>query len=168
MARKIHIPNHLILPFGTARKFDLNKIRLSSVAANGIYFTTDVPCIYINRSQKKPLTINDWQSLTVGKSPKPPKDSPENVGNTLNFVRDVVAAYMPNPTIYETAFLNHYFSWLKNDLDTSDIPFEPLDNPYQLYNALLPVPEMQLYVADPLEEDWSFEPTNNFRVDFGF
>jgi hypothetical protein len=29
---------------------------------------------------------------------------------------------------------------------------------------------MQLYVHDPLEDDWSgqMEPSNNFRVDFGF
>jgi very-short-patch-repair endonuclease len=29
---------------------------------------------------------------------------------------------------------------------------------------------MQIYVHDPLEDDWSgrFEPSNNFRVDFGF
>jgi hypothetical protein len=151
MPKKIHIPNHLILPFGTARKFDLNRIRLSSVAANGIYFTTDVPCIYINRSQKKPLTMNDWRSLTVETSPMPPQGSPENVDDTLDFVHTVVAGCMPNPTMYETMFLGYYFSWLKEYLD--DVPFEPLDTPYQLYNALLPVPEMQLYVADPLEED---------------
>jgi hypothetical protein len=46
-------------------------------------------------------------------------------------------------------------------------PWGPLE-PFQLYNALLPIPEMQLYVENPLDETWSFEPTNNFRVDFGF
>jgi hypothetical protein len=36
------------------------------------------------------------------------------------------------------------------------------------YNALLPIPQMQLYVEDVLDPRWSFEPKNNFRVDFGF
>lgn len=41
--------------------------------------------------------------------------------------------------------------------------------PLSVFNALLPIPEMQVYVHDPLEEDWdTFEPTNNFRVDFSF
>jgi hypothetical protein len=32
--------------------------------------------------------------------------------------------------------------------------------------ALLPIPELQLYVNDPLSP--SYEPHNNFRVDYGF
>ena len=36
------------------------------------------------------------------------------------------------------------------------------------FNALLPIPQMQVYVEDILDQRWSFEPTNNFRVDFGF
>jgi len=33
---------------------------------------------------------------------------------------------------------------------------------------LLPVPELQLYVQDPLATVQSYEPQNNFRVDYGF
>ena len=37
------------------------------------------------------------------------------------------------------------------------------------YNALMPIPQMQIYVSDPLEDPPSkFMPDNNFRVDFGF
>jgi hypothetical protein len=37
-----------------------------------------------------------------------------------------------------------------------------------LWRALLPIPELQLYVQDPLAETMSFQPDNNFRVDYGF
>jgi hypothetical protein len=37
------------------------------------------------------------------------------------------------------------------------------------YNALLPIPEMQIYVNDPITDGWAtYEPMNNFRIDFGF
>jgi hypothetical protein len=40
---------------------------------------------------------------------------------------------------------------------------------YTAYSALLPIPQMQVYVHDPLEDAvFRFEPSNNFRVDFGF
>ncbi len=49
----IHVPDHLILPFGTATKSDIQRIVLSSVAANGIYLTADVPVVYIDRSLRR-------------------------------------------------------------------------------------------------------------------
>ena len=164
MPNKIHIANHLILPFGTAKKFDLTRITLCSVAADGIYFTADIPCIYINRGQKKPLTINDWGSV-FGHDQKGP--NAKDVNAALEFVCNRVEAHIPDPTRYQISFLKYYFAWLKGLLDPKNT-IDPL-LPVQLYNALLPVPEMQLYVEDPLEDDWlNFEPTNNFRVDFGF
>jgi len=160
---KIHIADHLILPFGTARKFDLNRIKLSSVAADGIYFTADVPCIYIDRGRKQPLTINECGSV-FGYDEKAPEA--QDVESALEFVRNRVEAFIPEPTNFQISFLTLYFQWLK-DLLKEKSPFSRLE-PFQLYNALLPVPEMQIYVEDPLQEDWPFEPTNNFRVDFGF
>jgi hypothetical protein len=41
-------------------------------------------------------------------------------------------------------------------------------SPTDVWRALLPIPEMQLYVQDPLAKVESYEPQNNFRVDFGF
>ena len=41
-------------------------------------------------------------------------------------------------------------------------------SPNDLWRALLPIPELQLYVQDPLVEEVSFQPDNNFRVDYGF
>jgi hypothetical protein len=37
-----------------------------------------------------------------------------------------------------------------------------------VWRALLPIPELQLYVNDPLAATRSYEPNNNFRVDYGF
>jgi hypothetical protein len=37
-----------------------------------------------------------------------------------------------------------------------------------VWRALLPIPELQLYVQDPLAEKVSYQPDNNFRVDYGF
>jgi hypothetical protein len=34
--------------------------------------------------------------------------------------------------------------------------------------ALLPIPELQLYVNDPLSPSESYQPDKNFRVDYGF
>jgi Protein of unknown function (DUF559) len=44
--------------------------------------------------------------------------------------------------------------WYKSDKD--------------VWRALLPIPELQLYVQDPLADTLSFQPDNNFRVDYGF
>jgi hypothetical protein len=63
MPTNIEIRNHLILPFGTARKFDLQKIRLSAVAANGIYLRSDIPCVYINVGDKSPLTMAEFGTV---------------------------------------------------------------------------------------------------------
>jgi hypothetical protein len=41
-------------------------------------------------------------------------------------------------------------------------------SPSDVWRALLPIPEMKLYVQDPLAEVETYEPKNNFRVDFGF
>jgi hypothetical protein len=56
----IEITDHLILPFGIAKKFDLQKITLAAVAANEIYLRADIPCVYINVAEKKPLRLLDF------------------------------------------------------------------------------------------------------------
>jgi hypothetical protein len=175
MPKRIHIRDHLILPFGTATKNDLPRIKLSSVAANGVYFTSDIPCVYIDKSRKKPLTLYDWADVLLSGprgNLKEPYDG-ENISEGLNFIRGLVEECMPKPTSYETAFVRHYFSWIENHFQKVTSHYEILNekrDPFCVYHALLPIPQMQLYVEDPLEDDWSatYEPSNNFRVDFGF
>jgi hypothetical protein len=168
---KIQIPDHLILPFGTARKFDIGSIKLSAAAANGIYLTSDVPCVYIDRTKKEPLMMSDWKVL------------PNHVDEVLNYmfcsenpmgildhIHTWVEECMPvdtTTTPYERMFLRLYFDYIKGCLKHA---YPCRGNPWLLWNALLPIPQMHLYVYDPLEDDrsGSLEPSNNFKVDFGF
>jgi len=157
----IEITDHLILPFGTAKKFDLQKITLAAVAANGIYLRADIPCVYINVAEKKPHRLLDFFSVFGRGRDSSPKG--DDVTAMLNFIHQTITQHMPTETTtpYEAAFLNHYFEFVK------DHPF--IKEPFGRYNALLPIPQMQLYVHDVLDFGrWSFEPNNNFRVDFGF
>jgi len=87
----------------------------------------------------------------------------DDVTATLDFMHQTIGQHMPTETTtrHEAAFLKHYFEFVK------DHPF--IKKPFARYNALLPIPQMQLYVHDTLDFGrWSFEPNNNFRVDFGF
>jgi hypothetical protein len=90
---KIQISDHLILPFGTARKFDLQRIKLSSVAANGIYLSSDIPCIYINVAQKKPLTMQDYGVFITGEHGPEPYEQDVSVG--LDFIHELIKKSMP-------------------------------------------------------------------------
>jgi hypothetical protein len=165
-SKRIHIHDHLILPFGAARKSDLQKIKLTSVAANGIYITSDVPCLYIDKAKKLPLMMSSFRALSFSENHFPDIDLYDNVIGMLNFIRLLIRNHMPKETTthFEIAFLDYYFEWVKK----TEIIYAA--QPARFANALLPIPQMQIYVHDPLEDDWSgrFEPTNNFRVDFGF
>ena len=162
MPNQIHVPNHLILPFGTAKMLDLDRIKLSSVAANGIYFTSDIPCVYIDRSKNEPLTFCDFRQLFGYETE--PDGTADDVPKGLNFIHGLIRKHMPNPTQFEVRYLELYFQWLHDLLSDPHSTLQP----GCIYNALIPIPEMQLYVHDPLEPGWQYEPTNNFRVDFGF
>jgi hypothetical protein len=164
----------LVLPFGKATKNDLPRIKLSSVAANGVYFTSDIPCVYIDKSRKEPLTLYEWADVLLA-GPRTTLKEPggENISEGLNFILGMIEECMPNPTQYETAFVRHYFSWIERYFKQATSHYDMINDkpdPFRVYNALLPIPEMQLYVKDPLEDDTSttYEPSNNFRVDFGF
>jgi hypothetical protein len=53
----LHVPDFLILPFGHVVKSDLDKILLSAVSADGLYFSTDVPVIFIKKSDHKTVSV---------------------------------------------------------------------------------------------------------------
>jgi hypothetical protein len=59
--QNLYVPDFLILPFGHAVKSDLRKILLSAVSADGLYFSTDVPVIFIRKSDKRPLCFGDFE-----------------------------------------------------------------------------------------------------------
>jgi hypothetical protein len=167
MPYKIRISDHLILPFGTAQKRDLSNIKLSSVGANGIYFTTDIPCVYINRNEKNPLRLRHFRHLFSHEVAPHPEECATDVVAGLDFINGLLQQSMPEATPSAIRFLQLYFDWIKMSLEPGSlIPLS--DSPNSVYDAMLPIPEMQIYVDDPLQPGRSFEPKNNFRVDFGF
>lgn len=111
---RIQIRDHLILPFGTARKFDLQRIKLSSVAANGIYLNSDIPCVYINVAAKEPLTMEDFDIFILGERGHE-LEQDEDVTVGLDYIHRLILKHMPPDTTtkYETMFLDLYFDYLK-------------------------------------------------------
>jgi len=134
----IEITDHLILPFGRATKSDLQKITLAAVAANGIYLRADIPCVYINVADKKPLRLLDVFDVF-----ERPLNLPTDVTAMLDFMHEIVAQHMPSgTTTYEPSFLRHYFQFIKD---------RSVEQPLVRFNALLPIPQMQVYVEDVLD-----------------
>jgi hypothetical protein len=184
MPTNLHVPDYLILPFGKAVKSDLQKISLSAVSADGLYFSTNVPIIFIRKADRRPLSLGSDFERYFGEIPL--SDEIERVWNNdydheahaavLDYMCDTVKSHNPNITKYEEAFLDLYFGTMKTlakkDWKTShDIGFryaEEYKSKTDLWRALLPIPELQLYVQDPLAETVSYQPDNNFRVDYGF
>ena len=176
----IHVPDYLILPFGRAVKSDLQKINLSAVSADGLYFTTDVPTICIDKSKHQPICLGEFPNY-FGVLPVELDDAEDGV--ILDHMCTVLKSHNPNMTRWEEKFLDLYFSILKGlsllAADNWQAGFAAIRNvtvasqfPRMLkkgdvWRALTPIPELQLYVKDPLAEK-SYEPQNNFRVDYGF
>jgi hypothetical protein len=181
--RLIHVPDHLIIPYGSARKYQRDRMRMVSVGARGLYFKTDLPVIYINRAEKRPLRLSE---ITDHMPDLANRDefvtTTRDVINQFERCKNLLSTLQPNPTRHEILFLDLFFEYIKHEKFgyralTSD---RVIDNKisdwsdiqrkwaYELFNVLLPIPEMQIYVHDPLRSDLNFEPDNNFRVDFGF
>jgi hypothetical protein len=182
----------LILPFGRAVKSDLQKIGLSAVSADGLYFSTDVPVIFLRKNERKPMCLGDFErhfgDLPHGELGG---DDDETI---LNHIHQTIKAHNPNMTRSEELFIDLYFDLLTVlRLQTDDNYTKEWDrraalakqigvDHFRLYmkaarrykssndvwRALLPIPELQLYVQDPLAAVQSYEPNNNFRVDYGF
>ncbi|KRR21386.1 hypothetical protein CQ14_06975 [Bradyrhizobium lablabi] len=178
----LHVPDYLILPYGRAVKSDLQRIALSAVSADGLYFSTDVPVIFINKAKRRPICLGDFD-MHVREWPNTAKYD-DNDQTMLGHMCSVLKSLNPNMTTSEEQFLDLYFATLKalssyaSDEDGSfhvtrdlEIPFDwlhPRPKKNDIWRALLPIPELQLYVQDPLAETKSYQPDNNFRVDYGF
>jgi hypothetical protein len=193
-----HVPDYLILPFGRAVKADLQRITLSAVSANGLYFSTEVPVIFINKSEERPLClsdfdvhfgqpIDDWNKVSQIEQMESAGLYEADDRVILEKMCDILKTHNPNMTPSEEQFLDYYFGVLKSfqllnsgkwqDLmslaETIGLDAEWVNNnghksKDDLWRALIPIPELQLYVHDPLSEAWTYEPRNNFRVDYGF
>ena len=182
----IHVPDYLILPFGRAVRSDLQKVALSAVSADGLYFSTEVPVIYIRKSDRKPISLSDFEQC-FGDLPVKLMDDDETV---LNYIRQAIKQNNPDMTKYEEMFVDLYFDFLtlqllhamsgnenrkrarqteqKIGINFFEMRTDWYKAPSDVWRALLPIPELQLYVQDPLASVRSYEPKNNFRVDYGF
>jgi hypothetical protein len=184
----LHVPDYLILPFGRAVKSDLQKITLSAVSAEGLYFSTDVPIIFIRKSDKRPICLGDFEKY-LGNLPDALYGAHD--GEVLDHMWRTVKSHNPNMTPWEEQFLDLYFGMLSvfqasdaagsQEEDTEvrrrakQIGIEIRWGAYiyqtpktDIWRALVPIPELQLYVQDPLVETKTYHPDNNFRVDYGF
>src|SRR5262249_9482307 len=156
----------------------------SAVSADGLYFSTDVPGIYICKSHRKPICLGDFSQHFKAIAQDDQHDTDEKI---LAHIHRTLKEHNPNMTNYEEMFLDLYFGILetlrlhaqddhKGAFDkgkeielnwwSQKMPFYKSEK--DVWRALLPIPEMQLYVQDPLAAKETYEPNNNFRVDYGF
>ena len=105
--QNIHVPDYLILPVGRAVKSDLQKIMLSAVSADSLYFSTDVPVISIRKSERKPLCLPEFPNHFQ----RFPKDCHENDEAILD-IRTTLKSHNPNMTKFEEMFLDLCFGAL--------------------------------------------------------
>lgn len=177
----LHVPDFLILPYGRAVKSDLQKIALSAVSADGLYFSTDVPVIFINKAKRRPICLGDFAEHFKEWPDSHFDDTEQTI---LTNMCGVLKSLNPNMTQAEEDFLNLYFTALKTlaayangeegafsaayDLGFPPNWLHPKLSRKDIWRALLPIPELQLYVQDPLATTKSYQPDNNFRVDYGF
>lgn len=167
------LEDHLLLPFGTTKKWELSRIKLQYATSTGIHFVSDVPFVHIDRRAEQPLFLA--QARQVFSNPELyfnlPREQPECTEEILKRAKNAIRNFMPGATQYEHLFLDIYFGRLGEDADEEWNKFKPKDAP-QLYPnwmaALLPIPQVQIYCEDPLSWDGDLTPENNFRVDFAF
>lgn len=188
MPNVYHVPDVLILPFGRAVKDDLQKVNLSAVSADGLYFSTNVPVLFVRTSDRKPVNIGDFEKV-FGAIPfklftdEHKDDTIEDDIAILEYMCATIKSHNPNMTKSEELFLELYFEMLRLQAGTVhgnynwDIyeqavklvgDFHTYKSRSNLWRSLLPIPEVQLYVRDPLAQTEGYQPHNNFRVDYGF
>jgi hypothetical protein len=178
-----HVPDYLILPFGRATKDDLRRIALSAVSADGLYFSSEVSCVFIRKSDQKPLCLGRFDEV-FGDIQDPDRQLKDDI-QLLRFMRGAIKSNNPQMTNFEELFVDLYFSILEashlralgdpagreqlSDLGVNPKYFGVMGAPLgHIWRALVPIPELQLYVRDPLSPERSYHPENNFRVDYGF
>jgi len=148
LKRHVDIDGHLVLPFGTATKADIARIRLARVDAQGIRLESEVPVVHIHKSKKEALKLTHFFEVFTYNQEET-KHFHGNEPEGLAFIKKAIKQHNPSMTKYEELFIDLYFDRI------SHVHFAE-------YRA-------DENVADPLEEGWhGYETNNNFRVDYGF
>tara|TARA_R110002094_G_scaffold220476_1_gene193252 strand:- start:1290 stop:2111 length:822 start_codon:yes stop_codon:yes gene_type:complete len=171
--RQVTVSGSLLLPFGSTKKWELDRIRLQYASTSGLHFTSDVPFVHINKRAKRPLYFND--APAIFNMPKLFRgvdgDKDERKKIILMRIKNAVSQFMEGATKYEHLFLDHYFAHFLDSYDYeveyTDFVGDKAQAPLWM-SGLLPIPQVQIYCEDPLDKRFSAAPSNNFRVDFGF
>jgi hypothetical protein len=175
----VYLRDFMILPFGRAVKSDLQRISLSAVSTDGLYFSTNVPAIVIMKGDP-PICLADFEKR-IGPIDSRALGSDHQI---LDYMCHTLKSHNPNMTPCEEMFLELYFGVLKASI--TDPRRDPriaaearaqIGLPYDVpcyasktdvWRALLPIPELQFYVREPLSSFESYQPDINVRVDYGF
>jgi hypothetical protein len=115
----LHVPDYLILPFGHAVKSDLQKITLSAVSADGLYFSTDVPVIFIRKSARQPICLGRFDRhfkslpsiVDLGANHETTDSDLDQA--MLDHMLTTLKSHNPSMTKSEERFLDLYFGTLK-------------------------------------------------------
>ncbi len=180
----IQVDGHLLIPFGRP-KWDISKIRIAGVSTTATYFNSETPCIYIDKSKKRPAVLRDFAKVFPERLPKE-LDPPD----ALTFMQDYLKNTCQLQTPDERRFLDLYFGFLRKRWfvplerlamhvrlrrlsDTAELP-KPLNHQAWVFDAALPLPQAHLYLDDPLRKQlddlnaFSSVPGDMFKVDFAF
>lgn len=183
MAIKIKLDNQLLIPFGSKEKWDINKIRVSSVSDSSTILSSNIPLAHIDRTAKKPLLFRDFDNIFPDElTLEIPQDkgtsnsvyeavfsSVENYRKiAMIYAMDLLLGFMKDKcrldTKYESLFLESYFHYVQKRCWSETAGYygdfrylEARGYCHNLAKALLPLPQAHLYLDDPLHKenvDW--------------
>ncbi|MGA2466380.1 MAG: hypothetical protein ABSH06_18765 [Thermodesulfobacteriota bacterium] len=170
---QIKVDGHLLIPFG-GPKWDIDKIKITGVSTNATYFSSETPCVHINKTEKRAVRLRHLFEVF-------PDDFSTIENNDSEIALKNIQQYLKKncgvQTLSEGGFLDIYFDYCLSKVrptewhykrygkDKIPKPFNDLD---WVFDALMPLPQAHLYLSDPLEKGYSFVPKNMVKVDFGF
>lgn len=179
---QIKVDDHLLIPFG-CESWKIEKIKVRRVSTEATYFESETPCVYINKTKKVPLTLRSFQRVL-------PKEFPqmamEDHQKAYSFIKEHIKNYTDDKTPFENRFLDLYFKYCQEALTTrrdswfqwytkvrnNPNHYKQYSNltgnePFSLFDALLPLPQAHLYLWDPLDHA-SFTPPYMVKIDFAY
>ncbi len=183
---QFQVKDWVVVLYGTAKKWDINAIKLRATTPQGIFFDASCPALMFNRAEKKPFMLTDADEFLTNAGRPAAREELSKLyslstaeqslaESTLEILkREVILLCGDDATKFERRFVELYFDRLLDDVHfaqkmrkyyADDAATET--KIAQVFTALLPIPQAQFYCHDPLQPR-TFIPENNFRVDFGF
>jgi len=162
---ELKIRDHLIIPFGV-QKWSIEKIKLVGVSTDATYFTSESPCVYIDKKCKQAIRISSIGNVLPGKLPC--GSQYEDVGKAMALTEQYLAKFCEMDTDAERLFLKAYLEHCRTMHGNLSSRFDDDSPRISFFAAPLPIPQAHLYTNDPLNNTYSFAPQNMFKVDFAF